>query len=356
MSSQPTKLEIIDFFYKPRSSLVVLGLLTLNRYFVMLDKLNITIKPSLKEKLVSSLLRVSKDGKYLLNKLSYYSHPIDQTIFKHKSPIEIHSIVSHEVLPCYILMAKSLQYFCRISALFVVHDDGSLTVEDFDYLKEQLPSVLLLTFKHSTSVMKKVLKEYPCLLRYRIKKHKNRINLITTIDIPYFTNSEYVFYIDGDILFFKNPKKICEWLINKNKRIEILYMKDHSNFYVLSEKKCREVFSVGYLKKFNMGILCYHRKLFDLKSINEYFSLLEQLDRDDIMVRDQTYFMIHFQKQRQNLKVLNEKTYLVYGQGPVTKVVDKRRDDTVCCHYTFTVRDYIYKEGIIVLFRMNNLY
>ena len=253
-------------------------------------------------------------------------------------------------------MAKSLQYFSQINTLFVVHDDGSLTKGDYMFLNKQLPGVSVIPYVYSTRIMKEVLKKYPCLLSYRLRKHPNKINLISTIDIPYFTNSKHVFYIDGDILFFKKPKLLCDWLIHENKRTEIFYMKDHGNFYVLSEKKCREIFKVGYLDKFNMGILCYPKKLLDLKSINEYFSLLEQLDRDDLMVRDQTYFMIHFQKQRQTVKVLNEKTYLVYGQGPVTKVIDKRRDDTVCCHYTFTVRDYIYKEAIIVLFRMNNLY
>ena len=105
-----------------------------------------------------------------------------------------------------------------------------------------------------------------------------------------------------------------------------------------------------------MGILTYPKKLFDLRSINKYFKILENLDKDDVMVRDQTYYMIYFQQKKQKMVALNEDKYHVYGITPTSEVVANRRNsNTICCHYTSTVRDAIYKEGIITMFKMRNL-
>lgn len=354
--NQFTKLKIKDFLKKPKSSLIILMLLLFYIFFNLLEKCKIKIKFSLKEKIITNFTKLSEDKRYLLNKLNCYSKPISKKRFKFKSTVEVHSIVSHLVLPYYIIMVKSLQYFSQIYIKFIVHEDGSLTKSDILFLHKQLQNSKLITYKESTEKVKKILKNYPCLLSYRIRNHINKVNLMTTVDVPYFSNSEHVLYVDGDILFFNKPKQLCEWLLNKKQRNKILYTRDHSNCYVLSKNECRKIFKVSYLNRFNMGILAYEKDFLNLKSLNYYFSQLKNLKKDDYWGLDQTYFMIYFQKLNKKLEVLYGKKYLVYGMGYENFIfVDKRKQNTISCHYTSTVRDYIYKEAIIVLFKMKNL-
>ncbi len=346
-----------DFFNKPWCSLIVLGLLLLYKLINIFDFLKIKIRFSIYEKLILQVCRLCRDQPFLLKKISFYSHPIYQPKNKYDSPIEIHSIVSHEVLSYYIVMAKSFQHFSEIRPQFVVHEDGSFTKNDCVFLNHQLPNSTLITFKQSTQKMKQLLKKFPILQKYRLSKHNNKINIMTTVDIPYYTKPKDVFYMDGDILFFNRPAQLCRWLQNKKARKEILFMRDHSNVYVVSERVCKEKFGVCHFDRFNMGILCYPKSLFNLRSINTYFKLLYEQDKDDIMVRDQTYFMIHFQKEKQKMKVLNEKKYFVYGVGYYNELyLNQRQDDTICCHYTSTVRHHIYKNAVLLMFRMKNLF
>lgn len=355
-----TKLKVTDFIHKPKSSFVILCLIIINKIFIVLNNFHIKISFSFKEKILSIILLLSSDGEFLLSKISAYSKPIDQSKFKNISPVEIHSMVSDGAVLFYVTMVKSFQYFSKIKMNFFVHQVGSLSIENISFIKNQIPGIKIVTLEESLKEVKTILKKHQFLLDGRASKHKNRINLFSTIDIPYLTKSEHLVNIDGDIIFFKRPDKLCEWLLNKNKRKFVLHMEDHSNCQVLSERKCQELFHVSYIEKFNMGILCYPKKIFDLKSVSFFFKTLWNLDKDNFIGRDQTYFMIHLQKTLQKVQALDAKKYQVFGEGQTEAgdyftVFNKRNKNTICCHYTSTVRKYIYKEAIHVLFKMNNL-
>lgn len=355
MDSEITNLSIINVIRKPKSSLIIIILLFLYNLFYLSERIRINIPFRIIEKLVTFFVNLSKNKIFLFNKLSSYSKSAEQQ--PTRSLIEIHSMVSHESVTYYILMIKSLQHHTEISSPIVVHDDGSITKQDQKFLKKHLPGVKIITYEHSTKIMKILLKKYPCLLNYRLTRHKYRTHLISTVDIPYFTNSRDIFYIDGDILFFNKPLQICKWLKDEKRNERILFTRDHSDTYILSEKKCREVFHVGYLDRFNMGILCFPKKYFDIKFVNKFFKLLHKLGKDDALVRDQTYYMIYFQKRLVQLEVLDEKKYLTYGKDDTGYYWNNNRTaETISCHYTTTVRESIYKESIVLLFKMKNLY
>jgi lipopolysaccharide biosynthesis glycosyltransferase len=191
------------------------------------------------------------------------------------------------------------------------------------------------------------------LLRYRLAKHCNKINIISTVDIPFFTKSDDVFYIDGDILFYKKPQRLNAWLTDEKMRKNILYLKDFCCAYALSERMCEKVYHVKYMNKFNMGVLCYPKKLFNLNAINEYFSLLESLDKDEVMLRDQTYFMIYFQR-KMPMEMLNANQYHVYNTYQDKRLYVNNRN-VILRHYTTNIRDEIYKDAIFLLLAMRNL-
>lgn len=341
-----------DLKENPKSSFVVISLLIaykLLHFFEWATK--ISLYP-LAAKIVSFFFKLPIDQRFVLEKLNDFSKPVPEEWYEHSSSIEMHNIISHEVVPYYIMMVKSFQYFSRIKVPVVAHEDGSLTEADCALLERQLPDIRILRFDATTARMEKVLKDYPMLLKYRLKDHMNKINLISTVDIPFFSKSKEVFYIDGDIVFFNKPTQICEWFLDKKKRNRILYTEDAVNGFALSKKQCEDFFGVGFLSKFNMGILCYSKRILDLEFLNEYFSVLHKLGKDDAMLRDQTYFMILFQKIKPALEVLDPQKYLVYSLGGATRNIQEKQDDTICCHYTHDVRHRIYKDSVQLLFKM----
>jgi len=341
------RLTIIDSIKRPKSSFVIFCLLLLVKIYKAINKTKITIPFKCYEKIITYILKISKDGNYVLDKLNRYSIPIPHQRFRHTTNIEVHSMVSHLVLPYYLLTVKTLQYYSQINFPFVVHDDGSLTEIDVDQIRRNVVNVIILPFEESTKKVCHLIRNYPCLVKYRQKKHKNKINLISTIDIPYLSNSQNIFYLDGDILFFRKPLEICNWVLKPKQRKSVLFMTDRENGYALSEKLCQKYFNVGYIDRFNMGILCFSKKLFDLPMINHFFSVMSLLKKHTVMLRDQTYWMIYLQKRHQPLKRLNNQYIIPYETHGDNK--------TICRHYISPIREKIYLDAIVLLFKLRLL-
>jgi threonylcarbamoyladenosine tRNA methylthiotransferase CDKAL1 len=341
------KINLKDFLFKPKSSLVAFNLLILAKTFSLFDRYGILQGDKLREKVIFFLCDISKDHRYLLNKLMFYLKPISNQKFNYQTKIEIHSTISHKNLSHYILAINSLQSLSDVKFPIVVHDDGSLSSQDMVFLKTQIPEIKIINFKKSTEIMKKVLKNYPYLLEYRLSNYKNPSHLINTIDIPYFAESKYIIYLDSKVLFFKKPRSICNWVLKNKNKNKFLYMKDYVNDYVLSNIQCQNYFKVGYLNKFNIGILCYTKSILDLDKLNRYFSLLKLLGKDAVNSRDQTYLMILAQKKYKIIMPLN-KNYVVSFAG-------EKDDKTVCYHYENGESDKFYKDAILLLLKLHCL-
>ena len=171
--------------------------------------------------------------------------------------------------------------------------------------------------------------------------------MIAIIDIPYFAQSKKIISLDSDILFFKPPKTIIKWIRNKKNDQELLYMQDYVDAYVLSKNIIRKKYGLNVISKFNMGILCYQKKTFTLSETNTYFSLLHKQKVGQVMLRDQTFWMLHALQNYQCILPLNS-NYIVSFASPKTP-------KTVCFHYTSEIRSKIYTAGVELLFAFDLL-
>lgn len=292
---------------------------------------------SIPDSFLLAIIHISKDPKYLFDKVVTNTQAVNQDAYPAAPLVEVHSIVSTAVLTMYVLMAKSFQLATKLKVNFVVHDDGSLRKEHISFLKKHLPGVRIFTERQALQMFDDQLKNYPMLYSYRHKQHPNKINIISTVDIPQSSKKKFVLYLDGDMLFFNEPTELKAWMLHPTQD-QMIYSQDYKNAYILPQTVIKKKFGVEIIKKFNMGILAYPASALNLPKLEKYFTFLHQIKKDDIMLRDQTYWMMLARQIFKGGTKLSD-TYVVSFAG-------KRTKDTICYHYTSEVRLRIYPDGI----------
>lgn len=326
------QLMFFDFIQKPKSSFTLLCLLVIIRRFRLSHRSMHMI--------VLLLCNTRKDhGKYLLMRLLAYTKPILKKKYLFNTDVEVHTVTSHEDLPLYLTMAKTLHNQSQINYPFVLHDDGTLTEQDFSLIKEHIPDIRVLSHSKTTKKLETLLRSYPVLLRRRLDSKKDRVQLIVTIDVPLFSKSKKLCYIDSDIVFFNNPQELSAWAVKNDDAV--LFANDRKNGYAISRKVCKKFFHVDFIEKFNAGILCYQKSLLSLPHLNSYFSTLKTIRQSRNFLQEQTYWMIRLQQTKQKLIRLSD-LYLI----PMKRHGDRY---TVARHYIHPIRNQLYASAITTL-------
>jgi hypothetical protein len=332
--------KIKDFFKRPKSNSICLIIKIMN-YFLTKG-----IIPYNQASILTKIaLYFSKDRKYVFSNLIFHSKPLRaKKYFSKINEVEIHSVIQHEAVSYYILAIKSFLYYLDFNLPVTLHDDGSLSDLDIKILKYHIPHINIIKYESAKKEILNKIKKYKYLYKNR-NCDTNVYHLITTLDIPFFSKSKKIIYLDSDVLFYGKPQKIINWINDNGKSMCILFQRDYVDAHALTKKELMKYFELEYYPNFNMGILCYFKKSLDFESLNYYFKVLDKLNKIKVPVSDQTYWMIHALKFYDKRIQLN-KNYIVSFASEVSH-------KTVCFHYTSEIRDNIYVEGIQVIFKIN---
>ena len=181
---------------------------------------------------------------------------------------EIHSLVSHRHTYNYILAIKSLLRFYN-DVTVIVHDDGSLTKKDKRTIKKHIENINIIDRDYADEKINKKLDHYPNCRRYR----DEYVNSLQLFDFMFISESSKIISLDSDILFFKKPETLVDWL------------RDGKNIIPLWE---REPFrSREFLAKINLddcfipmciGLMCFYKEIMDLDLLEEILSKIKIFD------------------------------------------------------------------------------
>ena len=120
---------------------------------------------------------------------------------------EIHSLVCHRHAYNYILAIKSFLRFYN-DVTVIVHDDGSLTKKDKDTIKKHIRNINIIDRGYADVKINKILDQYPNCRRYR----DAFVNALQLFDYMLLCESNKIVSLDSDILFFKKPDTLIDWL------------------------------------------------------------------------------------------------------------------------------------------------
>jgi hypothetical protein len=180
---------------------------------------------------------------------------------------EIHSLVAHRDTHNYILAIKSLLRFYN-DVTVIVHDDG-LTKKDKDTIKRHIKNIHIIDRDYADEKIGKILDRYPNCRRYR----DEYVIALQLFDYMLLSESDKIVSLDSDILFFKRPDTLIDWLRDGKKIIYFWEEEPHLTRTFLAKINLDDCFV-----PVNIGLLCLFKETMSLDLIEQILSKVEIFD------------------------------------------------------------------------------
>lgn len=243
---------------------------------------------------------------------------------------ELHMLSQEGNLWTLINSIKSFLFHSKLCPKIVIHSDGSMGEKMIFALKSKLSNLEVITPDQAEKLIDKL--NIPEINR-KYRKSKN-IFLMRFVDMSYLSCGKKVMIMGDDVLFFKPPQEIIDFVNGKTS-------------YDAIASKCDGVMSLGvddyYLNKYklidkeanrvNADLILFNKDSFNLDGIAEYF---------EHTLMDENYYFMEMAGfasiiAQGNLGFLPIDKYQIKG------VV---RQDTVMKHFTSPRRHELYAYGI----------
>jgi hypothetical protein len=212
--------------------------------------------------------------------LKYLRKPYDRIIQKiliSKTPIascvlhgrpEVHSLVCHRHMYNYILAIKSLLRFYN-DVTVIVHDDGSLTKKDKRTIKKHVENINIIDRDYADEKIDKIFYHYPNCRRYR----DECVNALQLFDYMLLSESDKIVSLDSDILFFKKPETLIDWLRDGTEIIHFWEQEPAGTREFLAKINLDDCFV-----PVNIGLLCFYKETMNLDLLEQILSKVEIFD------------------------------------------------------------------------------
>lgn len=244
--------------------------------------------------------------------------------------VPVHVLCGHKQFPLLPWMVKSFFHFSKASWKIVIHDDGTLTREDKKQWLNFLPNTEIIARKEADEEMNHRLHDFPSCRKYR-DQHPLALKIF---DAPALCDYDRFILLDSDVLFFKPPAEITQWVTSGSD--ELWFNEDCQDGLNITEDEAEESLGLDLWPKVNSGLCLLNRDAFSLDDCENY------LNHSDIMHRKEW-------RIEQTLFALSASKYDKGGLLPQPYEVSlkkERKGTSVSRHYVGAVRQEFYGEGI----------
>jgi hypothetical protein len=124
-----------------------------------------------------------------------------------ESSVELHTLVDHQRLWAFVLGVKSLLRFID-DLQVVLHDDGTLTSQDFRDASFHIPGIRIVTRAEADERLAESLCNCPASREFR----DNNIVMAQVFDFPILAETRKFIAFDSDILVHSHPAEIGNWI------------------------------------------------------------------------------------------------------------------------------------------------
>lgn len=256
--------------------------------------------------------------------------PVTQT---NNLTCEIHVLTSDNDYLNLLWALKSFYKASGRSYALCIHDDGSLTEKGRDVLQGHFPQARLINRAPSDAEMAERLRPFPRAAEFRRTNHLAP----KVFDFIAHLQSERMFLLDSDVLFFEEPKVLLERLENSDYRLNSVNS-DVESAYTVEPNEVEKLTGVRLIERFNSGLGVIQRDSMRLDWIEEFLAL--------------PGIVGHFWRIEQTLYALCSSrfgTELLPAEYNVR--LSSGIDGSPSRHYVGSIRHLMYGEGISHLVR-----
>lgn len=243
---------------------------------------------------------------------------------------ELHSLLGHKHVTMCLWAIKSFLHCTGKKYSVYLHDDGSLTQEDAELLEKHLVGVKIMRRDYVNALMDKELQGFEHCREYRFcsretSDHRGTnynmlIFALRLFDFNFVSKANKIFILDADVLFFNRPTEIMEWAEAEGDGSCLYtveqYLPVWNSHYEIERFECKDPLPTDL----NAGILCFDKRAYDLKIVDEWIGA-----NKDLM-----YKVATFEQRAYN--------YLVHRQGtgrrlPSSYAFNYTGKDVVATHF-----------------------
>lgn len=249
------------------------------------------------------------------------------------SEFEVHILTCEKDFLDAVWCLKTLYHYSGVRPKLVIHEDGSLSIGNIKTFLKHFVNCRVIRRKDADEDLKHFLANYKYSQKNRL--NKDFFGALKIFDAFYYAKADKLLLLDSDILFFKKPNEIIEYI----KEDKPFFNSDYQDAYSKPVSELNKILGVSIFPKVNSGIM-FLRKEYHFNNrdfIEYYFEKMEAI----IQPRN-----INWHEQTLNALLLSK-----YGAIRLNEnyQISKRpiTDKTVCHHYVNDgSRKNFYKEGL----------
>ncbi len=226
---------------------------------------------------------------------------------------------------------KSLLFHSTLTPKVIIHNDGSLDQFACYHLKRIFSNIRIISRQEADATVLPKIPKTSKLYKYRSEGHPLLLDLIDPI---IYAENDKLVVLNSDILFFKTPREVDDFIINQSdtdvlvsrqpKSYVMAISSDYVNKHSLIQKEA------GYI---NCGITLLNRKAISLEDSVDFFEHC-LLPIKDYLVEAMGWVAL---VGKTNFKFLPDDTYHIKGM---------LHENTIAKHFTSGRRHELYGYGI----------
>jgi len=218
------------------------------------------------------------------------------------SDLQIHFLTGKKFWYQTVFCAYSLTQVVKKPIQFIFYDDGTFDTKLIKNVKSQFPGCII----HLTSEIGNRLAKSLPLEKFPILNHKREIYPhIKKLTDVHCGSEGWKIVLDSDMLFFKYPSQMMEWLENPTVPFFIL---DIVNAYHYSFELMEELSKKKIERNLNVGAIGLKSETIDWEKLEEWIGIMEKQEGSSYYLEQALSAMI---VAGQDLELGNKKEYIV---------------------------------------------
>lgn len=246
---------------------------------------------------------------------------------------EIHVLTSAKDWLNLVWTLKSFYHFSQRQYSVCIHDDGTLTEENFSTLQYHFPNARIIDRKQADEKVLPLLSSYPRCLEFRKTNHLSP----KVFDFAAYLQCDRLLLLDSDILFFKEPTELINRIENPEYKLNTLNA-DVESSYTVEPETVKTHLGFDLAARVNSGLGLIHKNSLNFDWIEEFLSLPNVIG--------------HFWRIEQTIYALCSSRFGVELLPPAYDVhLEGSINGSPSRHYVGKIRHLMYREGICHLVR-----
>ena len=245
-------------------------------------------------------------------------------------PVPVHVLTGEKDWQLCAWMLASWFTFSEQTWRVVIHDDGTLSPSAKKTLGSIFKTARVIARADADLAMDKILRPLPFCHDYRAKHPLAQ----KIFDIPHFCDSERFIILDSDLLFYRYPSEIMQWVTGTTN--DCWFNEDVAESSLITPQAAWEDLGVKLWPRVNSGLCLMQKSAIDLE-------FCERALGETSIMQGNTW------RIEQTLMALCASRQVRGGLLPKTYEVSLSKDassDAIMRHYVGAVRDRFYAEGL----------